>query len=509
MGKNRQLVINLVTTFIVLIVNIIINFGLSRYIVDAIGEEAYGFISLANNFVAYATIFTTALNSMASRFITIDIYNKRYESANKFFSSVLIANLIIILFLIIPSVFLIIYLQYILKIPVNLITDVKILFALIFFNFFINLIGGVFTIATYCTNKLYLSSLRKMESAIINVLIIVGLFVFFKPQTFYIGIGAILASIYIVLFNVYYTKKLIPEIKIKKSNFSGKKIGILLSSGLWNTVTNLGNVLCDGLDLIISNLAIDAATMGIVAIAKLPSNVFNTIISTISNVFQPQIISYYAKGDIDNVKIETIKGMKINGVFGNIPFAYVIAFGFAFCSTWMPNVENNVLSILFIITFINIFVGGLISPLYNIFTITNHVKGNALLNICSGIVSTLIVLLLLNITKLGVYAIVGVSAVIGLLKGFIIVPIYAAYCLNIEKKTFIPPIFKYFVATIIMAIAFLGINFILPVNGWLTLGLSVILCGIIGIIVNLMLFLNKEEKKALIGILLKGRKEGV
>ena len=69
---------------------------------------------------------------MASRFITIDIYNKRYESANKFFSSVLIANLIIILALIVPSIFLIIYLQYILNIPVHLLADVKMLFLLIF-----------------------------------------------------------------------------------------------------------------------------------------------------------------------------------------------------------------------------------------------------------------------------------------------------------------------------------------------------------------------------------------
>ena len=348
MNKNKQLVINLITTFIVLIVNIVINFGLSRYIVDTIGEEAYGFVSLANSFVAYATIFTTALNSMASRFITIDIYNKRYESANKFFSSVLIANLIIILALIVPSIFLIIYLQYILNIPVHLLADVKMLFLLIFINFFINLIGGVFTIATYCTNKLYLSSLRKMESAIFNVLVIVGLFILFVPKTYYIGIGAIVASVYILLFNIHYTRKLLPEIKIKKENFSMKKIGILLSSGLWNTVTNLGNILCDGLDLIISNLAIDASTMGIVAIAKLPSNVFNTIISTISNVFQPQIISYYAKDDMDNVKKETIKGMKINGVFGNIPFAYVIAFGAVFCSTWMPNVENKVLTMVMV-----------------------------------------------------------------------------------------------------------------------------------------------------------------
>jgi len=86
MSKNKQLTINLITTLFVLLINIVINFGLSRYIVDVIGESAYGFVSLANTFVTYATIFTTALNSMASRFITIDIHNQKFKSANQFFS---------------------------------------------------------------------------------------------------------------------------------------------------------------------------------------------------------------------------------------------------------------------------------------------------------------------------------------------------------------------------------------------------------------------------------------
>ena len=83
MQKNKQLIINLVTTIFVLLINTVINFGLSSYIVEKIGEEAYGFISLATNFVSYATIFTTALNSMCSRFITIDIHQNNKDSANK------------------------------------------------------------------------------------------------------------------------------------------------------------------------------------------------------------------------------------------------------------------------------------------------------------------------------------------------------------------------------------------------------------------------------------------
>ena len=193
MNKNKQLIINLITTIFVLLINTLINFGLSSYIVEKIGEEAYGFISLATNFVSFATIFTTALNSMCSRFITIDIHKKNMKSANEYFTSVLFANALIILFLIVPSLIMILYLEKFIKISPNLIVDVKLLFTFIFLNFFVTLISGVFTIATYCKNKLYLSSLRQAESYIVKLLVILGLFIFFKPEVFYVGVATFIS----------------------------------------------------------------------------------------------------------------------------------------------------------------------------------------------------------------------------------------------------------------------------------------------------------------------------
>lgn len=495
MGKNKQLVINLITTVFVLIINTIINFGLSSYIVEKIGEEAYGFISLATNFVSYATIFTTALNSMCSRFITIDIHRNNKDSANKYFTSVLIANVLIILFLIIPAIFIIMYLEKIVNVPVDLINDVKLLFSFIFLNFFVSLLGGVFTIATYCKNKLYLSSLRQMESYIVKLIAIILLFILFKPAVFYVGVATLLATIYIFIFSVYYTKKLLPDIKIKKEYFSWEKIKTLLSSGLWNSIINLGNLLLDGLDLVISNLALSSTAMGIVALAKLPSSIFNSLIASTTTVFQPPVLEYYANNDISMVVNETKKDMKICGFFGNIPFAYILLFSFSFCAVWMPNTDVKLLSELCIIAFINIYVGGITNPLYNIFTITNNVKPMAILNVVCGVVSAVAVLIALKITNLGVYAIVGISTIVAIIKGFIIVPIYCSKCLKQNFKTFFGPILRYIFTTLIMVLAFFIIKlFIIPKN-WLMIFISVFLCGIAGFIINYFIMLTHNERE--------------
>ena len=111
MNEKKKLTINMIASLFVFALTMGMNFFLSPYIIKNIGTEAYGFVSLANNFVNYATIITIALNSMASRFITIAIHKNDKELANKYFTSVLIANIVIIAVLVLPATGVVIWLD--------------------------------------------------------------------------------------------------------------------------------------------------------------------------------------------------------------------------------------------------------------------------------------------------------------------------------------------------------------------------------------------------------------
>ena len=72
----------IIITGIAFIVNYGINLVLTPYITDNVGTEAYGFVSLAKQFAQYATIVTTALNSFASRYVTIAYHKDNKKEAN-------------------------------------------------------------------------------------------------------------------------------------------------------------------------------------------------------------------------------------------------------------------------------------------------------------------------------------------------------------------------------------------------------------------------------------------
>ena len=86
--KKKQVFINLVSNIISFIIHLGISFLLTPVLIKKVGNSAYGFIGLANNFVSYANIFTIVINSMASRFITYETAKNNNEQANKDYSSV-------------------------------------------------------------------------------------------------------------------------------------------------------------------------------------------------------------------------------------------------------------------------------------------------------------------------------------------------------------------------------------------------------------------------------------
>ena len=130
--KNSRLGISLVANIISTLVSLGVSFVLTPYLIRTIGKEAYSFFPLANNFVSYMTIFSLALNSMVSRFITIAIAENKLGKAHTYFSTVFFSNIILSIFLLIPIFIIIALIDQFLDIPSGQLVDVRILFILIF-----------------------------------------------------------------------------------------------------------------------------------------------------------------------------------------------------------------------------------------------------------------------------------------------------------------------------------------------------------------------------------------
>lgn len=391
LSNSKQMAINMFASMITYVVSMLVSFFLSPYIVENIGVEANGFIGLANNFISYASLITIALNALASRFITINIYRNNYENANKYFSSVFFSNVFLSAVMAVIAVVIIVYLNDFIDVPANLFSDVRLLFALLFADCIIGTITSVFSVATFARNKLYLNSMRTIESNIIRVLCIVALFSLFEPKLFFIGITSLIRCIYCLIINIHYTKKLLPQIKLKLSNFSFKMVKELIAGGIWSLINRLGQILLDGLDLLITNVFINATSMGILSVSKTIPSAINGIVSSVVSIFSPNYTILYAQGKMDELLKSVKQSMKIMGVITNIPIIILAVCGKEFYRLWQPTVDADMLYRLSLLGCACIIFSGGINCIYNIFTVVNKLRANSIVVIIAGLLSALIV----------------------------------------------------------------------------------------------------------------------
>lgn len=504
---NKQLAVNLIAQIAAFLVSFGISFFVTPYVTNKLGSDAYGFITLADNFVNYASLITIALNSMASRFITIKIYEEKMDEANVYFNSVLIGNILLTAIAGIFSLVCVINIEKWINIPAELVGDVKLTFLIVFLNFMVGIMTSVFSIAFFSTNRLDISSKRSIEANLIRAGIVIAGYVFFEPRIVYVAVASIAASIFILIADIYYSRKLLPQIRINIRMFEISKIIELITAGIWNVVIRLSQILTNGLDLLISNLFISSSAMGILAIAQTVPNVMANLIGNIANVFSPEMTIYYAQKDKEMLVKSISRGMRMMTVFTIIPDALLIAFGVQFFRLWVPGQNAGQLCVLAVLCVINTVVSGPIQPLYQVFTITNKVKQNAVAMIIYGAASFLITLAVLETTDLGIYAIVGVSTICSILVNFLFTIPFSAKYLDLKWNIFFKDVFKSIALTVILVAVNMLVSGNVVCDTWLKLILVGGICAVMDFVINIYVLLEKTERTRLINMILR-RKGG-
>ena len=495
---NKKITLNLIGQMLSFICTLGISFVLTPFIVAKLGKETYGFVGLANNFTSYISLFTVAIDGMLSRYVTFECARKDYKEASTYFSTAYITQVILAMVLVIPMMLIAWNVDAVVNISEEIVPDVRILWMLIFLSFLINLAFGGFNVAAFAKNRLEVTAAISIAANTLRACILLATFVLFPAHVWYVGLATIAAGILTITATYISKRKLFPELKISFKYYNIKYIGKLMIVGVWNSLNRLQQILYTGLDLLLTNLFINGAEMGILSIAKTVPTQISTLISTVSGAFDPAMTIEYAKEDKSDFLKQTKFAMKFCGFICSIPILGFIAFGMKFYHLWMPSLEyGDILKIqvLAVLTMFPQIFSVYIFPLYTVNTITTKLKVPVLLSIGIGVVNILTVFILLKTTDLGVYAVAGVSSVLWILRVFLFVPTYAAYTLGLKMTTFYEPLIRGVFNVFVTGTVMCAISYFVSVESWLQLIIAVIPAGIIGYIVCFFIMFKKDDRE--------------
>ena len=152
----KRLSINLVANLLSYGIATVLSFCLTPFLVRNLGKEIYGFYGIANSFVSYITVVSVALNSMAAKYITVELINGNKNKAKQYYTSIFFSNVVLCLILTPILVLIVLNLKSILSISSSYIVDVQILFTLIFAAMLLRFITSIYGCATYASNRIVL-----------------------------------------------------------------------------------------------------------------------------------------------------------------------------------------------------------------------------------------------------------------------------------------------------------------------------------------------------------------
>jgi O-antigen/teichoic acid export membrane protein len=491
--------INIITSVGVLVVNLFISFWLSPYIIRTIGVEANGFVSLANNFVTYANLIVTALNAMAARFITIAYVKQDYKKANLYYNSVFWGNLIIVAVLLIPAIYMVVKLENFIDIPMDILLDVKILFSMVFLSFFVRTGAPNYDCGTYITNRMDLSYIPNMVTAILRCILLVGMFAIWVPHVWYVTFVTTVLGFLTLGVAGHYTHKLTPELKVSLRNpiCSWKANQELLSAGIWSSIAGGGAMLLSGLDLLMCNLYIGATAMGVLALSKTLPSILGQFSDAITDAFTPEMTINFAKGNKNVLLNDINRAMKISAVTVTIPAAGIVVMSDVFYSLWVPTQDAKLLQALTTLAILSYMINSGIIVLHRIFAVVNRTRLSAIAMIITGGCSLLITWLMIVFTDWDIYAVAGVSSIVTICKNVFFVTPVTAVLLGYSWKQFFPCLGTTTICSaIVIAVGIIAKQLLSP-STWLGLFVTCGVVGVIGLCINVFLVLNKGEREFL------------
>ncbi|MBR3976868.1 MAG: oligosaccharide flippase family protein [Bacteroidaceae bacterium] len=498
MGDNKQLARNMIFNTLSFGMNFAISFFLAPYLVKEVGREAYGFIPLIGNMIGYTSVITTAIGSMAGRFITMKIYQNDHEGASTYYNSVLVANLVLSAFFTVLAVVALCYLPYILNIPNHLLTEVRLMFAITALSMLLGLSTGILGCGAIIKNRMDVSTSRGMIQNFVRVALTLLLFICFKPSVVYISFAALISAFIGVYYNFSFKRRFLPEISFKpKKYFSWDKLKEVTLSGIWNSINQLSNLLLYQIDLLITNIFISAAATGEFSLSKATPTLILTFLATLSGSFYPKFNILYAEGKKEELNALVQKSIKIVGLFVSIAIGVLIVFSDSFYQLWLPGENAEKLQWLTIITVTPMIFGGSINPVFGLFATANRLKVPSLVLLFAGIANTLVILILLNTTNLGIWAIAITSAVQGALRNALFSPIYGAKCIGQKWYTFFPYMFKAICALTFAVTVGIGVKSTFQINGWFSFFGIIALVATVSLIINLFVVFNKSDRSYL------------
>jgi membrane protein EpsK len=495
-----QFIKNVGTNVGLFIVNTIISFWFTPYLIRSLGSELYGFIPLVTSVVNYFGIITLSLNASTGRYLMIEVEKKNVEKSNIIFNTSLV-SIITMIFAAIPlGALLVFYAADIFQVPIDNQRDIQYLMIGTILAFFLKTLRSGFSIATYTQNRFDLSNILAFLGRLGQIGIVISLFTIDHPHLIYAGMGIVVVSLISFLGDLSLSKKLLPNLKINLGMFSRDLFKEMVGTNFWMLINRFGYLLFMNIEMIVANRFLALSMAGMYgALLTIPNNL-RTISHTVSGIWGPLILSKYSRDDLPGIDRVAKTSIKMIGLSTALPIGFFCGVSGEFLGLWL-GVEFKVLSWVAVIMALNVLINTLTLPLFSIYISMNRVKTPAVVTCLTGIIYFAV-----SVVFTQWFGPLGLAAAGGVVLSFrnvFFVSIYSAILLKKKWWHYLINLILPVITSVVIGLASYGFIQVFTVENFFDLIVAGCMISVIYIIYAYFIGLSTDEKESILNTIFR------
>jgi len=502
MNQRRRLIINVISNYISYFVFAISNFVLIGYLVRRLGSDAFGLVSLLISTTVFAELLGAGVAQALTKHISAAVEKKEADFINSFVSTGLfwfgICGIVGAIFFGICSV----YLEEIVDIPSDMISDASVAMVLIAIRVLICFPFNAYRGVLLGHQRYDLVNMLRCFAIVLRVLFII-VYCEIMPPTITAVIAITIISLLVErVMWVLFSYKIVKKLKIKLSLVSRTSLMILLSFGIFIFIVEIANVL--GYEAVkwVIGMELNIVDVGAYTLVASLAVVAGQLVRSISKVLVPVSSRYDALGLQNNNSILGFIGTKYAMIIASFLCLMPLLILRPFLSLWIgEQYSDEYMSTIAIMGIVLLLGQWFISTglcLVQIVTGTGRVKFPALVTITWAICGIVICVVYLHFIQKSLLAVAIIMTLVRCI-GTTAHVIYGIYILRINTIKFLSvSILKPAVAGIIACSATLGITpfaNVYNVSGFILTG---VLLALIYLFVIWIFVLSKEERRGII-----------
>lgn len=498
----KQTRFNFYTNILTFLANVILGIYYTPYLVDKLGNSAYGILPLALLINQYIHIITGALTSSFSRFYTIAVRKNNIDEGAKIIST---SFVIIFTFIIIslPIILLFIHnIDTVFTIPNEYLVSAKYLFLFTAISFFFSVISSLFNVTLYAYNRLDILNVIKILRQLLKLLFVILIFEFIKVDVAYVGFSYFIIELIILCTSfIFYRRFRINGVKISIRFFDNALLRVISLMSFWTLIQLLGDAFIYRMDNFVVNKVWGIESSAILGAISEFCTYILIIVSVISTLFGPLILISFSKNDHEEIKKIVVNQSYIVGALTGIMAAVLAAYAEPVLRIWLNESFSEHSDWMVVkLAYVPFYAaGGVLALVYRTW---NKVKAPAITTVVLGCVNILVIFIVINLCEnVGVTSVVLIVSLVGIIQCYLVSSYFVS---KIYKELASKLAYSAVNICLIMIASYLICHYLLSIiyiSNVIELFVLVILSGFVLLLITFMMLFNKEQKSMILNLI--------